>query len=166
MSGKSGAVGPKKEGRWTIGFGAIIIGTICLVIIGAVAFFNLKNRERMAHIHQAEVAFIAAPQTVDPGGASQFTVQVVQGERDKPLAGRVMKVTISPRGKAEILAVSGEAGQMQAASGARAKGLTDGSGRLDITVRASEPGRYTLLALDSASGKVGSANFRAKEPEG
>jgi hypothetical protein len=169
MSGKATAEAPKNKGKWTSGFGAILIGTFCLVLIGMVAYFNLKNRKSMAHILRADVDFIAAPQTVDPGGSSRFVIQVAQdmgGKGEKPLAGRVLDVTVTPSGKAEILAVSGDEGQLQAASGARAKGRTDDSGRMEVTVRAAEPGRYTLLALDSASGKGGTVNFRAVAPEG
>jgi hypothetical protein len=166
MSGKTKAEAPKMKGKSTSGFGAIVIGTLCLVLIGMVAYFNLKNRKSMAHILKAEVDFITAPQTVDPGGASQFVIQVAQDEGEKPLAGRVLDVTVTPSGKAEILAIGGDAGQMRAASGARAKGRTDGSGRMEITIRAAEPGRYTLVALDSASGKGETVNFRAVAPEG
>ena len=156
----------KRSGKWASGMGAIMVGALCLALIGMVAYFNLKNRKSMAHILKADVDFIAAPQTVDRGGTSQFVVQVAQDKGEKPLADRVLDVTVTPTGKAEILAVSGNAGRMQEVSGARAKGRTDGSGRMEITVRASEPGRYTLMALDSASGKGGSVNFRAVEPEG
>lgn len=167
MSGISARDGAKQQGGWSSGFGVILfIGTLCLVLIGMVAFFNIKNRMSMAHILTADVDFISAPQTVDPGGASQFVVQVVQDKGDKPLADRVMDVTVTPPGKAEILAVGGNAGQLDAASGARAKGRTDSSGRMEISILATEPGRYTLVALDSASGKGGTVNFRAVEPEG
>lgn len=166
MSGKATAEEPRKKGHWTSGFGAILIGTFCLVLIGMVAYFNLKNRKSMAHILKADVDFISAPQTVDPGGTSRFVIQVAQDKGEKPLAGRVLDVTVTPSGKAEILAIGGDAGRMQAASGARAKGRTDESGRMEISVRAAEPGRYTLVALDSASGKGETVNFRAVAPEG
>lgn len=166
MSGKRAMDIGKPRGKWTSGFGAILFGSFCLVIIGMVAFFNLRNRERMGHILRAEVAFVTAPRTVDPGGASHFVVRVAQDKGEEPLPNRVLDVTVTPAGKAEILSIGDGGDGRQAATGSRAKGRTDGSGRMDITIRATEPGRYTLVALDSASGKGETVNFRAIAPEG
>lgn len=165
MSGKSEAGSLRKKSRWTSGYLAILVGSLCLVVIGMVAFWNLKHRERLAPIQRAKVEFITAPGTVDPGVSSHFVIEV-QDKKDAPMPGRVMDVTVSPVGKAEIVAISGDSAQTRAVHGTRAKGRTDASGRLDVIVRAAEPGKYTLVALDSASNREGTKNFRAVEPEG
>lgn len=147
-------------GAWSIG---VLTVVICLVVAAMVALWHFSNRKTLGPTFGAEVEFISSPESVTPGVASRFVVQVAQDnkENQKPLPGRVMDVTITPAEKAQILSVSGTSGRDYAIQGMRAKGRTDASGNLAVMVRVSEPGEYTLVAVDSASLKEGTAEFRA-----
>lgn len=150
-------------GAWSLG---VLTGALCLVLLGMMAVWHFSNRKSLGSTFGAEVEFTTAPESVSPGVASRFVVRVAadNAEDRKPLAGRVMDVTVTPAGKAEILSVSGASGRNYASQGMRAKGRTDASGNLAVTLRVAGPGKYTLVATDSASLKEGTAEFHAAAP--
>ena len=147
-------------GAWSMG---VLTVVLCLVLAGMMAVWHFANRKTLGPSFGAEVEFVASPESVTPGVASRFVVQVAQDnqEEQKPLAGRVMDVAITPAEKARILSVSGSSGSDYAIQGTRAKGRTDASGNLTVTVQVAEPGKYNLVATDSASLNEGTAEFRA-----
>jgi hypothetical protein len=160
-NGKARKKGDRDSGgAWSLG---VLTVVLCLVLAGMMAFWHFSNRRTVGQAFGAEVEFVSAPDSVIPGVASRFVVQVAQDneEAQQPLSGRVMDVTITPTGKAKILSVSGSSGQDYAIQGTRAKGRTDASGNLAVSVQVAEPGKYTLVATDSASLKEGTAEFRA-----
>ena len=93
-------------------------------------------------------------------------VHVEQDNKNTPLPGRPINDQITPNDKAPFISVSGGTGENFANQASYASGRTDSSGNRDIVVRASEPGKYTLIALESASLKEGTVNFRVVDSDG
>lgn len=153
----------KKPSPWPMGITVIVL---CLGLAGLMAAWHFRNRAALGTTFNADVEFLTSPDTVRAGAASRFVVRVEKDNADTPLKGRVMDVTVTPPGKAQIVSISGGSGQEYAAASSRAKGRTDSSGSLDIMISASEPGKYTLVALDSASNKEGTVNFLVVAPGG
>jgi hypothetical protein len=153
--------GPKSEKKSDAlgSFGYVVIA-LCLALAGSMAYWHFHNRKWLGPTFNADVEFTVAPETARPGAASLFVVHVEQDNKNTPLPGRVMDITVTPRNKAQIISVSGASGARYAVQSQRAKARTDSSGNVQITLRASEPGKYTLVALDSASNKEGTVNFQ------
>lgn len=158
-----GKEGSKKEGKDGSAYFAPVMLVICAVLVGWMAYWHFSNRKWIGRTFGADIEFVRAPESVAAGMASRFTVHVAQDNNERPLAGRPMDVKVTPAGKAEIISVSGATGvdsaNVNGLSGA-ARGETDSSGNLDIVVRALAPGKYTLVALDSASNQEGTVNFQ------
>lgn len=146
-------------------FAPVMVG-LCVLLAGWMAYWHFHNRKWIGPTFGADIEFVQAPETVPAGAASRFTVHVAQDNNERPLAGRPMDIKVTPADKAEIISVSGAAGvdsaKVTRISGS-ARGETDASGNLDIMVRAMAPGKYTLVALDSASNQEGTVNFQVSQ---
>ena len=160
---KGGMDRDKPEGKDGSAYFAPVMLVICAVLVGWMAIWHFSNRKWIGPTFGADIEFVQAPKTVAAGMASRFTVHVAQDNNERPLPGRPMDIKVTPGDKAEIISVSGASGtdsaKVTGISGS-ARGETDSSGNLDIMVRAKEPGKYTLVALDSTSNQEGTVNFQ------
>lgn len=136
------------------------------MVVAGMAVWHFTNREEIGPTFGADVEALTTQEQVQVGVASRFTFQVQQDNKDTPLQGRVMDIAVTPADKAKIISVSGQSGRNYAKDASRAKGRTDAEGKLDVMVSAEEPGKYTLVALDSASNKEGTVNFQVVAPGG
>jgi len=146
-------------------FGYVVIG-LCLALDAAMAFWHFHNRKWLGPAFNVDVEFVQAPDTALAGQAVRFTVHIEQDNKDTPLPGRIVNFAVSPPEKARILSASGASGTNYPKDAFQAQGKTDASGNVIVTVTPAEPGKYTLVALDSASEKEGTVKFYAVPPKG
>lgn len=148
------------------GSGSFGTATVILAValVAMMAIWHFANRRWIGPAFGVDVAYVVAPDSAEPGKASRFVVRVEQDNADRPLAGRIMSVAVSPMEDAQILSISGGEGRDYAAQSNIVKGRTDSSGHLDIVVRAGKPGQYTLVATDSASLKEATVDFHVSAP--
>lgn len=144
-------------------FGTVTI-LLAIVLVAMMAIWHFANRRWIGPTFGVDLAYVVAPDSAAPGKASRFVVRVEQDNVDKPLAGRIMSVAVSPMPDAQIISISDGEGRNYAAQASIVKGRTDSSGHLDIVVRASKPGQYTLVATDSASLKEATVDFHVSGP--
>lgn len=159
--------GDEKDGS---AYFAPALVVLCVALVGWMAFWHFSNRKWIGPAFGADIEFVEAPETAVPGKPTRFTVRVEQDNTERPLAGRPMDIKITPSEKADIISVSGAEGvdsaRITSGTGA-ARGMTDAAGNVKITVLPKAPGKYTLIALDSASNQEGTVNFEvsmAPEP--
>lgn len=146
-------------------FGYVVIG-LCLALAAGMAFWHYHNRKWLGPTFNVDVEFVQAPDTALAGQATRFVVRVEQDNKNSPLSGRIVHFAVSPPDKARIISASGSSGTNYAKDASLAQGKTDNAGRVSVMVAPAAPGKYTLVALDSASEKEGTINFFAIPPKG
>lgn len=146
-------------------FGTVVL-VLCLLLALGTAVWQYRNRARLARTFDASVEFILAPDTARAGQAARFVVHVGRSGKPAALPERIVNFAVSPPDRARILSVSGSSGRAYAKTASQAQGKTDAAGNVALTVEAAAPGEYTLVALDSASEREGTVNFRVLPPEG
>lgn len=70
-------------------------------------------------------------------------------------------VVVSHPDKAQIISVSGASGANYPKDASQAMGKTDSAGNISMMIQAADPGKFTLVATDTASEKEGTVNFFA-----
>jgi hypothetical protein len=146
-------------GSWALGAVAVVL-CMTLAIIGGV--WQFKHRQEIAKSFKADIEFVSPPKTVAAGSASEFVIHVKRESKDTPLPDRVMDITVTPAKSAQIISASGASGTIHPNEASRATGRTDKEGNVSVMVHVTEPGKYTLVALDSTSNLEGTVNFQAR----
>ncbi|MDB5104490.1 MAG: hypothetical protein JWP91_2179 [Fibrobacteres bacterium] len=136
---------------------------LIVLLLGGYALWRITDRKHVREAHAIHISFTVAPDTIPVSAPSRFAIKV-NGPKSAPLAGRPVHVVVTPLEKAQIISVTGPSGRDTAAISQQAWGRSDSTGNIYVTLRAVEPGKFTLSAGDTlaASAEGASVEFWAR----